>query len=169
MMHIRWARLTGHCGRKAGKNTVRPRFLLFFDVSFFGKQKDNFLFGFFYWFFILVGPGILGLALGFSLLVNWSLEFANVGGWLTSGNFALDSCAQFLAVAEHRLILSRARSICQQLRRAGYHSLWAPSCQNRGCWWSCWSFVKDFFRFGRVLRTTLPIAQGEVVHFLFFW
>ena len=31
-----------------------------------------------------------------------SVEFADVGGWLTSGDFALDSCAQFLAVAEHR-------------------------------------------------------------------
>ena len=39
-----------------------------------------------------------------------SIEFINVGGWLTSGDLALDSCAQFLAVAEHRLIPSRARS-----------------------------------------------------------
>ena len=37
-----------------------------------------------------------------------SVEFVNVGGWLTSGDLALDSCAQFLAVAEHRLIPSRA-------------------------------------------------------------
>ena len=33
-----------------------------------------------------------------------SVEFINFGGWLTSGDLALDSCAQFLAVAEHRLI-----------------------------------------------------------------
>ena len=32
-----------------------------------------------------------------------SVEFINVGGWLTSGDLALDSCAQFLAVAEHKL------------------------------------------------------------------
>ena len=38
-----------------------------------------------------------------------STEFINVGGWLTSGDLALDSCAQFLAVAEHRLIPSRAK------------------------------------------------------------
>ena len=31
-----------------------------------------------------------------------SIEFINVGGWLTFGDLALDSCAQFLAVAEHR-------------------------------------------------------------------
>ena len=30
-----------------------------------------------------------------------SVEFINVDGWLTSGDLALDSCAQFLAVAEH--------------------------------------------------------------------
>ena len=37
-----------------------------------------------------------------------SVEFVNVGGWLTYGDLALDSCAQFLAVAEHRLIPSGA-------------------------------------------------------------
>ena len=31
-----------------------------------------------------------------------SVEFINVGSWLTSGDLALDSCAQFLAVAEAR-------------------------------------------------------------------
>ena len=40
-----------------------------------------------------------------------SIQFVNVGGWLTYGDLALDSCAQFLAVAEHRLIPSRARSV----------------------------------------------------------
>ena len=54
-----------------------------------------------------------------------TIEFANVGGWLTSGDLALDSCAQFLAVAEFRLIPSRARSVCHQLRKAGHHSIWA--------------------------------------------
>ena len=63
-----------------------------------------------------------------------SIEFVNVGGWLTSGDLAWDSCAQFLAAAEHRLIPSRARSICHQLRRAGHHSIWALTCR----WWSCW-------------------------------
>ena len=87
------------------------------------------------------GPGILGLALVILLLVSClSIEFVNVGGWLTSGDLALDSCAQFLAVAEHRLIPSRARSICHQLRRAGFHSVWAPACQDRDCWWSCWGW-----------------------------
>ena len=43
----------------------------------------------------------------------------------------LDSGAQFLAVAEHRLIPSRARSVCHQLCNAGHHSVWALACQDR--------------------------------------
>ena len=60
-----------------------------------------------------------------------SVEFVNVGGWLTCGDLALDSCAQILAIAEHRLILARAPSVCHQLRSAGYHSVWAPACQDQ--------------------------------------
>ena len=59
-----------------------------------------------------------------------SIEFANIGGWLTYGDLAMDSCAQFLAVAEHRLIPARERSVGHQLRKAGYHSVWAPACQD---------------------------------------
>ena len=110
-----------------------------------------------------------------------SIEFVKVGGWLTHGDLALDSCAQFLAVAELRLIPSRAWSVCHQLRKAGHHSIWAPACQDKiaGCHagvgvislggspLSLPSFVtpqfQEFFRLRRVLRTTLPTAQG-VVH-----
>ena len=60
-----------------------------------------------------------------------SIEFVNMGGWLTHGDLALDSCAQFLAVAEHRLIPSRARSVCHQLRKTGYQSVWSPACQDQ--------------------------------------
>ena len=113
-----------------------------------------------------------------------SIEFANVGGWLTSGDLALDSCAQFLAVAEHRLIPSRAWSICHQLRKAGHHSVWAPACQDRiagghagvgvislgSAPLTLPSFITpqfhEFFRLGRVLRTTLFAAHGGVVHLL---
>ena len=111
-----------------------------------------------------------------------SVEFINFGGWLTSGDLALDSCAQFLAVAEHRLIPSWARAVCHQLRMAGHHSIWAPACQDKiagghagvgvislgGAPLSLPSFVtpqfQEFFRLGRVLRTTLPTSQGGVVH-----
>ena len=106
-----------------------------------------------------------------------SIEFVNVGGWLTSGDLALDSCAQFLAVAEHRFIPSGARSVGHQLRKAGHQS-----CQDQvagghagvgvvslgGGSLSLPSFVtsqfQEFFRLGRVLRTTLPTGKGGVVH-----
>ena len=59
-----------------------------------------------------------------------SVELANIGSWLTYGDFALDSCAQFLAEAEHRLIPAGVRSVCHQLRRAGHHSVWSLACQD---------------------------------------
>ena len=43
----------------------------------------------------------------------------------------MDSCAQFLAVAEHRLIPARVRSVGHQLRKADCHSVWAPACQDQ--------------------------------------
>ena len=110
-----------------------------------------------------------------------SIEFVNVGGWLTFGDLALDSCAQFLAVAEHRLIPSRARSVCHQLWRAGFQSVWAPACQDRvagghagvgvvslgGAPLSLTQLLLllslgNSFRLGRVLRTTLPTGEGGV-------
>ena len=101
---------------------------------------------------------------------------------MTHGDLALDPCAQFLAVAEHRLIPSRARSVCHQLRKAGHQSVWSPACQDQvagghagvgvvslaGAAFALPSFVtpqfKEFFRLGRVLRTTLPTGKGRVVH-----
>ena len=111
-----------------------------------------------------------------------SIEFINIGGWPTSGDLAMDSCAQFLAVAEHRKIPSRVRAICHQLRLAGFPSIWAPACQDKIAGGhdgvgvsqslevlpnlfhllSLLSF-RSFFRLGRVLRTTLPTSQGGVV------
>ena len=58
-------------------------------------------------------------------------EFANVGGWLTCGDMAMDSGAQFLAVAEHRLTSPRAKYIGHQLRKAGYQPVWDPACQDQ--------------------------------------
>ena len=50
---------------------------------------------------------------------------------MTFGDLALDSCAQFLAVAERRSVPPGTRSICHQLRRAGYQSVWSPACQDQ--------------------------------------
>ena len=96
----------------------------FLGRFFVGKQKDFLFFGWvILWMFHIgrarhPGPGPRDFPPG-----QMSVEFINVGGWLTSGDLALDSCAQFLAVAEHRLIPSRAWSACHQLRKAGHHGL----------------------------------------------
>ena len=128
------------------------------------------------------GLGILGPGRKCFIPGQLSIEFANIGGWLTYGDLALDSCAQFLAVAEHRLIPATARSIGHQLRIAGFHSVWAPACQDSipgghagvgvvslgGAPLALPSFItpefQEFFRLGRVLRTTLPTGKGGVVH-----
>ena len=57
------------------------------------------------------------------------LEAFNVGGWLTHGDTALETTADFLAVSEHRLIPARVRSEWAELRRKGIHSVWAPASQ----------------------------------------
>ena len=107
--------------------SVRKRTLFFFGrvllrVLYIGRARH-------------LGPGPRFFTPG-----QLSIEFANVGGWLTFGDLALESCAQFFAVAEHRLIPSRARSICHQLRKAGFHSVWAPCLSGSDCWLSCWSW-----------------------------
>ena len=60
-----------------------------------------------------------------------STEFHNVGDWFTDGDMVLDSCAQFLAEAEHMLIPARARYIGHQLRKVDRQSIWAPACQDQ--------------------------------------
>ena len=90
----------------------------------------------------------------------------------------MDSSAQFLAVAEHRL------SVSHQLRKAGHQSVRAPACQDQvagghagvgvvslgGAPLSLPSCItpqlKEFFRLDWALRTTLPIGKGGVVHLL---
>ena len=111
------------------------------------------------------------------------IEFANIGGWLTCGDLALDSCGQFLAVVEHRLIPSRVRSTGHLLRKASWSSVGLVPCLSRsGCWWSRWSWsgrpggapvalpsfatseFQECFGLGRALRVTLPSGKGGVVH-----
>ena len=123
-----------HC-----KTTVSPLYGRLFLVS---KRTIFFFFGkFTVWMFPIgrarhPGPGKRLFTPG-----QLSVEFVNVGGgWLTCGDLALDSCAQFLAVAEHRLIPSGARSVCHQLRMAGHQSVLVSCLSGSGCWWSCWSW-----------------------------
>ena len=111
-----------------------------------------------------------------------SIQFLNVGGWLSRGDLALESKAHFLAVAEHRLIPARARNVTTQLRKARRPSVWAPSCQDvtpgghagvgvislRGAPLSLPTLFdpsfKEFFRIGRAVRVVLPLGNGGVVH-----
>ena len=58
------------------------------------------------------------------------LEALTVGGWLTHGDIALDTTADFSAISEHRLIPARVRSEWAALRRKGIHSVWAPASQD---------------------------------------
>ena len=89
---------------------------------------------------------------------------------------ALESSAHFLAVAEHRLIPARARTVTTQLRQARRSSVWAPSCQDvtvgvislHGASLSLPTLLdpsfKEFFRIGRAMRVILPLGNGGVVH-----
>ena len=122
------------------------------------------------------GPGTSSYPPGFSI------EFLNVGGWLSRGDLALESSAHFLAVAEHRLVPARARAVTTQLRQARRSSVWAPSCQDvtpgghagvgvislHGAPLSLPTLVdpsfKEFFRIGRAMRVILPLGNGGVVH-----
>ena len=59
-------------------------------------------------------PGTCGLV-GLGILAPWGgtslgIEVLSVGGWLTHGDYALDTAADFLVACEHRLILARVRS-----------------------------------------------------------
>ena len=122
------------------------------------------------------GPGTSLYPAGFSI------EFLNVGGWLSRGDLALESSAHFLAIAEHRLVPARARAVTTQLRQARRSSVWAPSCQDvtpgghagvgvvslHGAPLSLPTLFdpsfKEFFRIGRAMRVILPLGNGGVVH-----
>ena len=100
-----------------------------------------------------------------------SLEFFNVGGWLTHGDLALDAGVDFLAVAEHRLIPARVRSEWSRLRSEGLSSIWAPGVgvvSLRGALLALPTFVtaqfKSFFDCGRAVRCLLPLASGRFLH-----
>ena len=117
------------------------------------------------------GPGTSSYPPGFSI------EFLNVGGWLSRGDLALESSAHFLAVAEHRLVPARARTVTTQLRQARRSSVWAPSCQDvtpgghagvgvislYGAPLSIPTLFdpsfKEFFRIGRAMRVVLPLVM----------
>ena len=113
---------------------------------------------------------------------HFSIEFHNVGGWLTHGDLALDAGVDFLAVAEHGLIPARVRGEWSRLRGKGFSSIWAPASQEsshvgnagvgviglRGAPLALPTFVtaqfKSFFDCGRAVRCLLPLAGGRFLH-----
>ena len=54
---------------------------------------------------------------------SMSVEVLNVGGWLTHGDMVLDTCVDFLAVVEHRLVPARVRGEWARLRARGASSV----------------------------------------------
>ena len=58
---------------------------------------------------------------------NLDVEVFNVAGFLTHGDYVLDTDAHFVAVVEHRLVPARARSEGKRLLQAGVRSVWAPA------------------------------------------
>ena len=174
--------LTWHSGGVHGRSNMRPGIPhlsdFFCPIPFwFLRGLCGFFWGLLVWMLSIgrarhPGPGTSSYPPGFSI------EFLNVGGWLSRGDLALESSAHFLAVAEHRLVPARARTVTTQLRS----SVWAPSCQDvtpgghagvgvislHGASPSLptllGSSFKEFFRIGRAMRVILPLGDGGVVH-----
>ena len=115
--------------------------------------------------------------------IKFSIECVNVGGWLSNGDYALESTSDFLAVVEHRLIPARARSVTNSLKvTAKLVSVWAPACQDtipgghagvgvvslKGAPLTLPTFSTpefgEFFRLGRAIQVILPLANGRIAH-----
>ena len=111
-----------------------------------------------------------------------AIEVFNVGGWLTHGDLALEAKIDFLAVAEHRLILAIVRSEWVRLKSKGVTSIWAPASQDsshvgnagvgvvsmRRAPVSLPTFAaaqfKRFFDCCRAVRCMLPLGAGRFMH-----
>ena len=108
-----------NCRQKQNKTSFSP-----FLVFLFSRNSTKRFWGLILWHFWAGRarhPGPL------SQSHSVSLEFFNVGGWLTHGDLALDAGVDFLAVAEHRLIPARIRSEWSRLKGKGLSSIWAPA------------------------------------------
>ena len=150
------------------KTRYSPKVGFLLPYIFFAFKKSLRLFwGLFIWMLSIgrarhPGPGTSSYPPGFSI------EFLNVGGWLSRGDLALESSAHFLVFAEHRLVLARARTVTTQLRQARRSSVWASFCQDvtpgghagvgvislHGVPLSLPTLL-EFFRVGRVMRVIL--------------
>ena len=126
IMHVWFIGLKGHSGEIAGVNNIRLLFLLIGFFLFSRNSRERF-WGSVLWYFWIERARHLGPT---SLPRHVGVEFLNVGGWLTHGDFALEVGVDFLAVAERRLIPARVRSEWSRLRGKGLSSVWAPASQD---------------------------------------
>ena len=160
------------------KTRYSPKVGFLLSYFFFAFKKSfRFFWGLILWMLSIgrarhPGPGTSSYPSGFSI------EFLNVGGWLSEGDLALEFTVHFLAIAEHRLVPVRARTVTTQLRQARRSSVWAPSCQDvtpdghagvgvislhgvpRSFPTLFDSSFKEFFRIGRAMRVVLTLGNG---------
>ena len=176
-MHVKFLGFKGHPGEIAGKNKVRPLFLLVRVVLFCRNSRVRF-WGLVLWYLWMgrakhPGPGPP---------CHFAIEVFNVGGWLTHGDLALDAKLDFLAVTEHRLIPDRVRSEWARLKSKGVASTWVPASEDsshvgnagvsvvslRGAPLSlptcATAQFKRFFDCGRAVRCMLPLGAGRFMH-----
>ena len=174
IMHVWFIGIREHLGEIAGKNknkTSFPPFLVFL----FSRNPTKRFWGLIFWHFWAGRARHPGPP---SQPHSVSLEFFNVGGWLTHGDLALDAGVDFLAVAERRLIPARVRSEWSRLKGKGFSSIWAPASQEsshvgnagvgvvslRGAPLALPTFVtaqfKSFFDCGRAVRCSLLLLVG---------
>ena len=98
------------------------------------------------------------------------LEALNVGGWLTHGNFALETSADFLAVSEHRLIPAGGRGFTLSGPPGGSHVGHAGIgiVSLRGAIVAMPTFAiaafRKYFDLRRLVRGVLPFGNGRLMH-----
>ena len=110
------------------------------------------------------------------------IEVFNISGWLTNGDFAVETGVDFLCVTEHRLVSAGARSEWKRLRSRIFSSIWSPASQEssavgnagvgvfslRGAPLALPSFAtpgfERFFGFGRAVRCLVLFGCSRLMH-----
>ena len=178
VLHVWFIGLKGQLREIAGKNKVRPLFLLT-GFFLFSRHSEVWFWGLIFWHLWIGRAKHLGPV---PPSHHFALEVFNVGGWLTHGDLAFEAGVDFLAVVEHRLIPARVRSEWTRQKGKGLASVWALACQDsshvgpacvgvistRGAPVSLPTFAtaqfRLFFECGRALRCMLPVASCRFLH-----
>ena len=107
-------------GRIAGKLALSPFFS--FPLGFPGWRKIAFA-------VLVLVAWMLRIGSARHLGPALEIELVDVGDWLANCDEALETEADFLAVTDHRLILTWAGSESKRLRAGNVASIWTPACQ----------------------------------------